>query len=136
MSKSTEQKDPSAQGSALNISKRSFIIAIAIIFALMVMTYILTLVVSGGEYARTIDANGNTIIDTAGGFRYVAGGLPFWKWLLSPFLVLGAEGNGTVIAVMVFLLVIGGVFNSLNCCGLMQYMLVKIVYRFGMSGIR
>lgn len=131
MSKSTEQKDPSAQGSALNISKRSFIIAIAIIFALMVMTYILTLVVPGGEYARTIDANGNTIIDTAGGFRYVAGGLPFWEWLLSPFLVLGAEGNGTVIAVMVFLLVIGGVFNSLNCCGLMQYMLVKIVYRFG-----
>ena len=131
MSKNTEPKDPSAQGSALNISKRSFIIAIAIIFALMVMTYILTLVVPGGEYARTIDANGNTIIDTAGGVRYVAGGLPFWKWLLSPFLVLGAEGNGTVIAVMVFLLVIGGVFNSLNCCGLMQYMLVKIVYRFG-----
>lgn len=95
------------------------------------MTYILTLIVPGGEYARTVDANGNTIIDTAGGFRYVTGGLPFWKWLLSPFLVLGAEGNGTVIAVMVFLLVIGGVFNSLNCCGLMQYMLVKIVYRFG-----
>lgn len=131
MSKNTEPKDPSAQGSALNISKRSFIIAIAIIFALMVMTYILTLIVPGGEYARTVDANGNTIIDTAGGFRYVTGGLPFWKWLLSPFLVLGAEGNGTVIAVMVFLLVIGGVFNSLNCCGLMQYMLVKIVYRFG-----
>ena len=131
MSKSTAQKDPSAQGSALNISKRSFIIAIAIIFALMVMTYILTLIVPGGEYARTVDANGNTIIDTAGGFRYVTGGLPFWKWLLSPFLVLGAEGNGTIIAVMVFLLVIGGVFNSLNCCGLMQYMLVKIVYRFG-----
>ena len=65
MSKNTETKDPSAQGSALNISKRSFIIAIAIIFALMVTTYILTLVVPGGEYARTIDANGNTIIDTA-----------------------------------------------------------------------
>ena len=87
MSKSTEQKDPSAQGSALNISKRSFIIAIAIIFALMVMTYILTLIVPGGEYARTVDANGNTIIDTAGGFRYVTGGLPFWKWLLSPCLL-------------------------------------------------
>ena len=118
MSKNTEPKDPSAQGSALNISKRSFIIAIAIIFALMVMTYILTLVVPGGEYARTIDANGNTIIDTAGGFRYVAGGLPFWKWLLSLFLVLGAEGNGTVIAVMVFLLVIGGCSIHLTAAAL------------------
>lgn len=39
----------------VDLSKRSFIIAIAIIFALMVMTYILTLVVPGGEYARTVE---------------------------------------------------------------------------------
>ena len=41
------------------------------------------------------------------------GGIPFWKWLLSPFLALGAAGGGTLIAVIIFLLVIGGVFNSL-----------------------
>ena len=92
MSKNTEPKDPSAQGSALNISKRSFIIAIAIIFALMVMTYILTLVVPGGEYARTIDANGNTIIDTAGGFRYVAGGR-FGNGCSPRFLCLGRRAT-------------------------------------------
>jgi uncharacterized ion transporter superfamily protein YfcC len=71
------------------------------------------------------------VIDTETGFHYTEGGIPFWKWILSPFLVLGAEGSGTIIAVLIFLLVIGGVFNSLTACGMMNYMLGKIVNRFG-----
>ena len=90
----------------LNISAKSFISAIAVIFVLMVLTYILTFIVPGGE-------------------------IPFWKWIMSPVLVLGAEGNGSLIAVLVFLLVIGGVFNSLEKGGLMRYLLDKITYRFG-----
>lgn len=118
----------------LNISTRSFLTAIVVIFVLMVASYILTLVVPGGSYARVLDANGNLIIDTASGFTPVEGGIPFWKWLLSPILVLGAPGNATLIAVIAFLLVIGGVFNSLDRCGLMKYMLDKITHRF--SGVR
>ncbi len=119
------------ENKGINIGVRSFLIAIAIIFVLMVATYILTLVVPGGEYARISDANGNTVIDTEAGFRYVEGGIPFWKWILSPLLVLTAEGSGTIIAVLIFLLVIGGVFNSLSAGGLMNYMLSRIVDRFG-----
>ena len=115
----------------INIGARSFLIAIGIIFILMVATYVLTLVIPGGEYARIVDESGHTVIDTETGFHYVDGGIPFWKWLLSPFLVLGAEGSGTIIAVLIFLLVIGGVFNSLTACGMMNYMLGKIVDRFG-----
>lgn len=115
----------------LNISAKSFIAAIAIILGLMIATYVLTFILPGGEYARTVDSNGNSIIDTVGGFKYVDGGLPFWKWILSPILVLTVEGSGTIIAVIVFLLVIGGAFNALNECGLMKYMLDKIVNKFG-----
>ena len=115
----------------LNIGVRSFLIAIGIIFILMVATYVLTLVVPGGEYARIPDASGNMIIDAETGFHYTEGGIPLWKWILSPFLVLGAEGSGTIIAILIFLLVIGGVFNSLTACGMMNYMLGKIVDRFG-----
>lgn len=114
----------------LNISAKSFITAIVVIFVLMVVTYLLTLTVPGGSYARTVDTNGNLVIDTAGGFSYIEGGIPFWKWILSPIFVLGASGNGTLIAVIAFLLVIGGVFNSLDRCGLMKYMLDKIADRF------
>ena len=90
----------------INISVKSFITAIVVIFALMVLTYGLTFVIPGG-------------------------GIPFWKWALSPILVLGAEGNVSLIAVIVFLLVIGGIFNCLDKCGLMQYMLDTITDKFG-----
>ena len=115
----------------LQISAKTFLAAIAVIFALMVLTYALTLVVPGGLYFRTQDAAGNVIIDEEVGFQAIPGGLPFWKWLLSPFLVLGAAGNITLIAVIAFLLIIGGVFNALEKSGLMRYMLDKIVFRCG-----
>lgn len=90
----------------LNVGVKSFITAIIVIFVLMIATYALTFVVPGG-------------------------GIPFWKWALSPILVLGAEDSGSLIAVIVFLLVIGGVFNCLEKCGLMIYMLENITERFG-----
>lgn len=94
------------ENTGINISVKSFITAIVVIFALMVLTYGLTFVIPGG-------------------------GIPFWKWALSPILVLGAEGNVSLIAVIVFLLVIGGIFNCLDKCGLMQYMLDTITNKFG-----
>lgn len=118
----------------LNIGIKSFITALVIIFILMIAAYILTLIIPGGSYARTLDENGNTVIDTEGGFSDADSGIPFYKWLLSPFLVLGASGSGTLIAVIIFLLVIGAVFNALEKCGLMRYMLDKLVAKF--AGVR
>ncbi len=115
----------------LNVSVKSFMGAIAVILVLMVLTYVMTNIVPGGEYDRIVDANGNEVIDPTGEFAYTEGGLPLWKWLLSPFLVLGADGGGMIIAIIAFLLVIGGVFTALDNCGLMKYMLDKIVDRFG-----
>ena len=114
----------------LNISVRSFITAIVVIFCLMVAAYILTMTIPGGAYARVEDASGNLILDTAAGFTYTEGGIPFWKWALSPILVLCASGSGTLIAVILFLLVIGGVFTALDKCGLMAYILNKTAARF------
>lgn len=94
------------ENTGINISVKSFITAIVVIFILMVLTYGLTFLIPGG-------------------------GIPFWKWALSPILVLGAEGNVSLIAVIAFLLVIGGIFNCLDKCGLMQYMLDTITDKFG-----
>lgn len=95
----------------LGISAKSFVTAIIVIFALMVLTYLLTFIIPGGF-------------------------IPFWKWVLSPILVLGAEGNVSLIAVLAFLLIIGGVFNALNRCGLMKYMLDQITDKFGKNRYR
>lgn len=115
----------------LNIGVKSFITAIVVIFILMIATYVLTLILPSGAYARVEDANGNMVVDTESGFFYKKCEFPFWKWLLSPILVLGATGNGALIAVIAFLLVIGGVFNSLDHCGLIKYMLDRLAHRFG-----
>lgn len=114
----------------LSISVRSFITAIIVIAALMAGTYLLTFLIPGGSYNRVLDAAGNLVIDTTSDFVRTEGGIAFWKWVLSPVLVLGAAGNGTLIAVIVFLLVIGGVFTCLDRCGLMKYMLSKASSRF------
>lgn len=120
--------------STTNVGTRSFVTAIIVIFILMTLTYILTLVVPSGAYPRVENSDGNLVIDTEGEFSYVDGGISFWKWIASPILVLGASGNAALIAVIAFLLVIGGVFNALDRCGLMKYMLDKMVHRFG--GVR
>lgn len=123
----TEKKE----NKGMNINTKSFITAILVLLVLMIATYILTCVIPGGAYPRIPDANGNMIIDTNGSFQNIEGGIPFWKWLLSPFLVLTADGSATIIAIIAFLLIMGGAFNALNECGLMQYMLDRIVNRFG-----
>ena len=117
----------------MNVGVKSYLTAIFMILALMILTYLLTLFVPGGHYARMIDAAGNSIIDPNGAFNYVEGGIPFWKWLLSPILSLGADGGGMIIAILAFLVVIGGIFNCLQDCGLMNYMLGTIVSRFGQN---
>lgn len=111
----------------LSISVKSFAVALIVIFALMVVTYVLTICIPGGAYDR--NAITGELIE--GSFHSVDGGIPFWKWLLSPVLVLGASGNVTIIAVIIFLLVLGGVFNALGEFGLMKYMLSKIAWKFG-----
>ena len=118
------------QKKGINISARSFLAAIAVIFFLMLLCYILTFLIPGGTYVRVPDENGNMVIDTAAGYSPAEGGLPFWKWTLSPILVLGSDGSAALIAVIIFLLVIGGVFNALTECGLMNYMLDRLVDRF------
>ena len=124
-------KEQTKEGS-LNFSVKSYITALTVIFALMVLTYVLTLVIPGGKFER--DAAKGELIE--GSFRYVEGGIPFWKWILSPFLVLGAQGSGTLIAVIIFLLVIGGVFNALSEHNLMEYMLSKIAGKYGANRYR
>lgn len=115
---------------SLGISAKSFIGALVIIFVLMCLTYALTFIIPAGDYGKIVDINGGESIITHS-FKFVEGGMPFWKWLLSPVLVLGADGGGAIIAVIAFLVVIGGIFTSLDKCGLMHYMLKKIVHKFG-----
>ena len=126
--KNTSNTSAQPPSTGLNISAKSFLAAIVILFVLMITAYILTFVIPGGEYRRVIEDGKELIV--SGSYSPTEGGISFFKWLLSPFLVLGAPGNVTIIAVIIFLLVIGGIFFSLDKSGLMNYMLEKICHRF------
>ena len=111
-----------------NVGTRSFLAALIILFLLMALTYALTFLMPAGEYQRVITDGKESIV--SGTYQSVEGGLPFWKWLLSPFLALGATGSGTVIAIIAFLLVIGGAFNAMDECGVLAYMFNRVYRKF------
>ena len=124
------EKAPEGENPGLSISAKSFISALVILLVLMIVTYVLTLIIPAGQYPRITDESGHSLIDATGEYVLCEGGLSFWKWLLSPFLVLGASGGATIIAVIIFLLVIGGIFNALEKGGIMRYLLNKLVHTY------
>ena len=87
---------------------KSFITAIVVIFAMMVLTYALTIIIPGGY-------------------------IPFWKWILSPVLVLFARDSGSMIAIIALLVVLGGIFNTLDKFGVLRLLLDKVTAKFGKS---
>lgn len=112
----------------MNVSKKSFVSALIILLCLMIAAYALTFILPAGEYERVIeDVREKIVPDT---YTSTQGGIPFWKWILSPFLVLGSQGGGTVIAICALLVVIGGSFTALDESGAMYYMLCRIQHRF------
>lgn len=90
----------------LEASVKSFITAIVVIFIMMVVTYALTFIIPGG-------------------------GIPFWKWALSPVLVLFSEDNSSMVAVIMLLIVLGGVFNTLDQFRVLRFLLDKLTDKFG-----
>ena len=92
----------------MEASVKSFITAIAVIFVMMVLTYALTFIIPGGY-------------------------IPFWKWILSPVLVLFTEDAGSLIAIIALLIGLGGVFNTLDKFGILRMLLDKVTAKFGKS---
>lgn len=122
------------QASGLGISVKSFLTAMIMLFALMVLTYLLTFLVPGGSYERAVVDGKEQVLP--GTFSQAEGGISFWKWLLSPVLMLGAEGGATVVAIIIFLFVIGGIFHCMDKSGLMHYMLLSISHRYAAQKYR
>ncbi len=119
----------------LDISSKTFLTSLLILFVLMCLTYGAVWMIPAGQYDRILNADGITEI-IRGSYHRVENGLPFWKWLLAPVLALGTSGGGTALGVIAFLLVVGGIFNALDKSGLMKYMLDKLVHHYGTARYR
>lgn len=113
-----------------NISAKAFVGSLLAIFVLMVVSYVLTFIIPSGEFVRYINESGKEVIDISKGFSYTDSGMSFITFILSPFLSLLGSNGSTMIMIIVFLLVIGGVFNGLSKSGLMTYSLNRIASKY------
>ncbi|QMS84658.1 hypothetical protein [Candidatus Xianfuyuplasma coldseepsis] len=114
---------------ALVIQKKVFISAIVILVVLLIGTGIITYFIPSGSYRYELIDGVKTIIP--GTFQYTdTGNIAFWRIFTAPFEVLGAEGNVIIIAIIVFLLIIGGSITVLNKVGIIEHIIYKIIDTF------
>ncbi|MCL1846847.1 MAG: hypothetical protein FWF91_02625 [Coriobacteriia bacterium] len=118
----------SGVGGITAISIRTYVTAFVVLVALMVAAFIVTRVLPAGEFSRTLVDGVEVIVP--GSFQGTTGDLPFWKWLLSPLLILGGPNNVMLIFLLVFLFVIGGAFYALESCGVLSFLITSIAKRF------
>jgi uncharacterized ion transporter superfamily protein YfcC len=116
--------------SGAQISTKAFLQSVAIIFFLMMTAGFLTRLVPAGQYARVV-VDGRQVIDAAS-FTYTERpNYPVWRWFTAPFEVLGAEGNITVIAIILFILLVGVAFAVMDKSGILKSVISRIIKSFG-----
>jgi uncharacterized ion transporter superfamily protein YfcC len=116
--------------SGAQISTKAFIQAVAIIFILMVVAGILTRVVPAGQYAR-VEKDGRQIINATSFKLAERPDYPIWRWFTAPFEVLAAPGNITVIAIILFILLVGIAFAVMDKSGILKSVISRIIKAFG-----
>ena len=116
--------------SGAQISTKAFLQAVLIIFALMMAAGILTRVVPAGQYAR-VTQDGREVLDPNSFTLTARPNYPIWRWFTAPFEVLGAEGNITVIAIILFILLVGVAFAVMDKSGILKSAISRIIKAFG-----
>ena len=117
------------QRAGIQIGRRMFIQSLAILFLLMLFAGVLTLIIPAGAYTR-LTVDGRETIDPSSFRTIPRPDYPIWRWFLAPLEVLGAPGNVTLIAIIIFLLFIGGSFAVLEKSGLIHALLARVIARF------
>ncbi len=114
---------------AIKISKNTFITTLLILFLLLMGSGILTHIIPMGSFDY-IELDGRrTIVE--GSFQYVEGErLPIYKWFLAPFEVLGTSDGLIIIAIIAFLLIVGGTLSILNKANILHSIINIIINKF------
>ncbi|MBO4428826.1 MAG: hypothetical protein J5832_02625 [Clostridia bacterium] len=126
-----EKKKKNIDKKLIDISQKTFISVLILLAVLMAASIVLTYVVPKGEYGTKLNEAGEEITDYR---NYVTlpdeSGIPIWKGILAPFLLLGADGGINVIMLSIFLLVITGTFQAMNDNSGVKVIVGRIISRF------
>lgn len=124
----------------LKIGAKTFISTLAILFAIMLLAGVLTRILPMGEYTRVTDeATGAQSIVTDS-YRVIPESererLPIWRFFTAPFEVFFDENAATAIAIIVFILLVGGAFAVLDKAGVLQAIVSLAIRKVGGVGKR
>ncbi|MBQ7087235.1 MAG: YfcC family protein [Clostridia bacterium] len=115
--------------SSLKIGKKAFITSVMILALLMVMAGALVYTIPSGQYDRVIE-NGREVL-VPDSFKLIdKPDYPVWRVLTAPFEVLVSDDAATVIVIIAFIIIVGGVFALLEKSGILNQLLTNIVGRF------
>ena len=113
----------------IQISTKSFITSVLILFVLMMAAGVLTHIIPAGAFEKVMVDGKESIVP--GTFQFTGeGGYPIWRWFTAPIEVLWSSDAVTVISIILFIFIIGGVFTVLDKSGMLQYIMDSLVERF------
>lgn len=115
------------ESEGLKLNKKTLISIFIVLLAVFIFAGAMTQILPRGEFQRT--ENGQIINGTY--TEHLDYKVPIWKVLLSPILCFGSEQAVTGIAIILFIVLIGGAFLILDKCGIMKYIMAFLVEKFG-----
>ena len=118
--------------SSIKISAKAFVSSALILLLLMICAGALTYIVPAGAYERVL-IDGKEAVDPDSFYFIKSGAYPVWRWFTAPFEVLVGPDAATVISIIVFIFIIGGVFTVLDKCGMLRYIMTHLARRFSGS---
>ena len=110
----------------INISKKTFVQVVLLLFALLFLSIILTYVIPRGTFPR--DPETGEITDYSGYMSTEDRGIPLWKGLMAPVLVL--TSNISLIMLALFLFIISASFQVMNDVGGIKAIVESVSGRF------
>ncbi len=114
------------QTSGIQLNKKTILLIAALLVVIVFVAGLLTQVLPRGEY--DLNPDGSIINGT---YHEIENKMPIWKILLSPILVFGTSNALTGVAIVLFIIIIGGTFLILDKCSVLKYIMAIIIEKFG-----
>lgn len=121
----TTYKKKAENSIGISLNKKTIVTICLLLVAIMAFAGILTQVMPRGVYQT--DADGSIINGT---YTPIDEKMPIWKIFLAPILVFGTSNAVTGLAIILFIVIIGGTFLILDKCGILKYLMAVIIEKF------
>ncbi|MBP9987921.1 MAG: YfcC family protein [Ruminococcus sp.] len=128
MKKEKEVKKVEEPVSGIQLNKKTLIGITVLLFVIMIFAGTLTKVIPTGAYDTTADGSiipGTYHILSSDEVNY-----PFWRIFIAPIEVFTTSDALTGVAIVAFIVLIGGTFLVLDKCGVLKYIMTSVVNKF------